>query len=56
MLFSFGLCLVPRKSEGKYERKKIEKKNGRKIKNRSKVNKLFLHVFLNSFYLFSFIV
>ena len=33
-----------------------EKKMLRKIKNKFKVNKLFVYIFLNSFYLFFFMV
>ena len=55
------LCLVFKKFEEKYEGKKIkkkvkEKKSWRKIKNKFKINKLFLYIFSNSFYLFSFFV
>ena len=50
-------CLVPRKFEWKYKEKKIKRKNRRKkmwrkIKNRFKVNKLFLYANSNSFHLF----
>ena len=55
----YWLCLVPQKCKGKCEGKKIERKNGRKGKTREnnnefKINKLFLHATLNSFYLFTF--
>ena len=40
--------LVPQKVEGKCK----EKKNGRKIKNIFKINKLFLYISSNSFHLF----
>ena len=55
---SLRLCLVPGKYIGKCEGKKIERKNRRKEKTREnknefKINKLFLHIASNSFYLFS---
>ena len=46
----FGLILT--KFEGKYKRKKIQRKSKRKIKNRLKINKLFLFTISISFYLF----
>ena len=39
------LYLVPWKFEGKCKGKKIEKKDGKKIKNKVKVNKLFYMLF-----------
>ena len=53
---------VPGKFEGKCKKKKIEKKSGRKekkwrkIKNRFKINKLFLYISSNSFHLISSII
>ena len=49
------------KFEGKYEKKKIERKskgkeNVKKNKNKFKVNKLFLYLTSNSFYFFNSII
>ena len=41
-----------KKFEGKYKRKKIQRKSRRKIKNELKLNKLFLFSISNLFYLF----
>ena len=54
--------MVLRKFERKYEKKKIKRKNGKNekikenLKNTFKVNKLFLYVTSNSFYLFNFLI
>ena len=45
--------MVPKKFERKYEGKKIENKNIRKIKNKFKVNKLFLYITSNFFHRFN---
>ena len=49
-MFFFILYLVLRKFEKKYNRKKTERKNEKKGK-KIKINKLFLDIILNSFYL-----
>ena len=55
--FIFVLCLVFKKFEGKCKGKKIKRESEKKkIKNRFKINKLFLYVFSNSFYLISCII
>ena len=55
-MFGFLENLRDNVRENRKEKKKKKKKTGMKIKNRYKVNKLFLYVFLNSFYLFSTII
>ena len=54
--YRFRLCLVLQKFEGKIEENKIEMKNGRREKVTCKVDKLFLYVSSNVFYLFSFFI
>ena len=44
------------KYEEKYKEKKEKRKKRMKIKNKFKVNKLFLCIILNLFYLFKFII
>ena len=51
-----GLCWFPWNSRKKYMRKEIQikkrKKNERKIKNKCKINKLFLYITLKLFNFF----
>ena len=44
------LYLVFEKFEEKYQKNEIERKSRKKIKNKFKINKLFLYVTLNYFF------